>query len=181
MAQKDLDRRLATIEARLDIGQLPIRYALAIDGRDLDTWIRLFVPNVDCGRYGVGREALRSFIEPQVRRFYRSMHQIVGHQFELTAPDSAGGKTYCKAEHEVGERWIVMAICYSDRYRQIDGEWFFESRKEEHWYAVDHLERPQAVNFHDWERASKPAYPWAFPTWDTFWGPGPKPGRTSTE
>jgi len=161
--------RLARVEAYQAIQQLPIRYALAVDGRDIGAWVGLFVPDVDMGRHGRGRDVLRSYIEPQLRWFYRSMHQIVGHRIELIDNDSARGAVYCRAEHEVGDRWIVMAICYFDDYRRVDGEWFFARRAEKHWYAADVLERPQAVDFDSWHTSPQaPALPHVFPTWSTF-------------
>ena len=143
--------RLARVEAQLAIGQLPIRYALAVDQRDLDAWVGLFVPDVDMGRHGRGREVLREWIAPAVSQFYRSIHQICGHRIELGPagptgePETASGQVYCRAEHEVGKRWIVMAIRYDDEYRRVDGEWLFSRRRERHWYAADLLERPQQV------------------------------------
>jgi hypothetical protein len=161
--------RLARVEAYQAIPQLPIRYALAVDGRDIDAWVGLFVPDVDMGRRGRGRDVLRAYIEPQLRWFYRSIHQIVGHRIELTDEDSARGAVYCRAEHEVGDRWIVMAICYFDDYRRVDDEWFFARRAEKHWYAADVLERPQAVDFDSWHTSgAPPALPHMFATWSTF-------------
>jgi hypothetical protein len=76
---------------------------------------------------------------------------------------------YCRAEHEVGERWIVMAICYFDDYQRVDGEWFFRRRAERHWYAADVLERPQDVDFDSWRVSGDgPALPHQFPTWSAF-------------
>jgi len=72
----DLEKRLARVEAQLAIQQLPVRYAVAIDARDLDAWVNLFIPDVDCGAHGKGREALKRFIDPAVRTFYRSIHQV---------------------------------------------------------------------------------------------------------
>jgi hypothetical protein len=166
----DLAERLARVEAQLAIQQLPIRYALAVDGRDVDAWVALFEPDVRMGRHGSGRAVLRRFIEPQLRWFYRSIHQIVGHRIELLDADTARGAVYCRAEHEVGERWIAMAICYFDDYRRVDGEWYFARRREHHWYAADVLERPQAVAFDSWHTSGgSPALPHAFPTWEAFW------------
>ena len=63
-----------------------------------------------------------------------------------------------------------MDICYRDEYRRVDGEWFFSRRNEQHWYAADLLERPQAVDFDSWGTSGgPPPLPGAFPTWDTFW------------
>ena len=130
-------RRITRLEDRLDIGQLPIRYALAVDQRDLDTWVSLFIPTVSVGRLGSGRDALRAQIEPQLRNFYRSIHQIVGHRIDLADYKTARGQTYCRAEHEVDDRWVVMAIRYDDEYQKVDGEWLFARRRERHWYATD--------------------------------------------
>jgi hypothetical protein len=169
MSADDLLARLDRIESYQAIQQLPIRYALAVDGRDLDAWVGCFVPDVDMGRHGRGREVLRAWIEPALRGFYRSIHQIVGHRIELGDGDAATGRTYCRAEHEVGDRWIVMAICYLDQYQRVDGEWFFARRAERHWYAADALEHPQAVDFDSWHpEAPKPAFPHLFPTWSNF-------------
>jgi hypothetical protein len=171
----DAGLRLARLEARWAIGQLPIRYALAVDSRDLDAWTGLFVPDVDLGRAGRGRAALRARIEPQLRWFYRSVHLICGHRVELgpdgeDGPDSATGSVYCRAEHEVGDRWIVMAIRYDDEYRRVDGEWLFARRREHHWYAADVGEHPQSVAFDSWGVAGHPpALPGLDPAWSGFW------------
>ncbi len=164
-----LAERIDRIESQLAIGQLPIRYAMAVDGRDVDTWIGLFVPDVQIGRDQFGREALRGWIEPALRTFRRSIHQIVGHRIEFVDADHATGAVYCRAEHEVAERWIVMAICYFDDYRRIAGEWLFSRRQEQHWYATDINEHPQEVGFDSWHRGALPRLPDRFPTWAAFW------------
>src|SRR5437762_4227098 len=79
---------------------------------DLDAWVNLFIPDVDCGSYGKGREALKRFIEPAVRTFYRSIHQICGHVIELIDSDHAKGteigRASCRDRVECGAadgRW----------------------------------------------------------------------------
>jgi hypothetical protein len=172
--------QLERIDAHLQIQQLPIRYALAVDGRDVDAWVNLFVPDVDMGRRGRGREVLRAYIEPQIRQFYRSIHFICGHRIEVLDADTGRGAVYCRAEHEVGERWIVMAICYFDDYRRVDGEWLFERRGERHWYAADLNEPPQAVRFDSWGTGhAPPALPHQFPSWASFWASSPTGPITS--
>ncbi len=174
MTPQPLDARLAAVEARLAIGQLPIRYATAVDARDLDAWVGTFVDDVDCGRHGRGRDALKRWIEPQVRGFYRSIHLICGHLIELVDADHATGQVYCRAEHEDRGRWIVMAICYYDSYERRGDEWFFSRRREKHWYATDVLERPHAP-FQHWpgHEHEAPALPQALATWGRFWAGDP--------
>jgi SnoaL-like domain len=174
-----LSVRLACVEAQLAIGQLPIRYALAVDQRDLDAWTALFVPDVDMGRHGSGRQALREWIAPQLATFYRSVHQICGHRIVLGpvgpsgVPDTASGHVYCRAEHEVGDRWIVMAIRYDDEYRRVDGEWMFARRRERHWYKADVTERPPQVAFDSWsETPAAPGLPHVDRSWGDFWRDG---------
>jgi hypothetical protein len=164
-----LAERVERIEAQLAIEQLAVRYAMAVDSRDIDAWVGCFRPDVDMGRHGTGREALRRYIDPKVRQFYRSVHQICGHRIELAGPDQATGAVYCRAEHEVGDRWIVMAICYFDDYARLDGEWFFSRRRERHWYAADVTQRPQSVGFTGWEGGKEPALPGEFGPWGSFW------------
>ena len=170
----DLLDRLDAVESQLAIGQLPIRYALAIDGRDVHSWVQLFVPDVQVGREAFGRDTLGANIEPQLRTFGRSVHQICGHRIDLDPDDRdrATGATYCRAEHEVDERWIVMAICYDDEYQRVDGTWLFRRRRERHWYAADINEHPQAVGFDSWHTDTPPSLPGAFPTWNPFWSSG---------
>jgi SnoaL-like domain len=175
------ESRLARIEARQLIGQLPIRYAIAVDSRDVEAWVGVFVPDVDMGQHGQGREALRAYIDPHLRWFYRSLHLICGHRIELgpDEPDGSGpltatGSVYCRAEHEVDDRWVVMGIRYDDRYRRIGDEWFFERRREHHWYAADVAERPQAVDFDSWGTSGRrPGLPGLEPSWARFWGEAP--------
>jgi len=170
----DLDalaRRIDRVESELAIRQLPARYALAVDARDLDAWVALFVEDVDCGKYGRGREALRRFIDPNVRTFYRSHHQICGQVIDFVDADHATGTVYCRAEHEAGRHWIVMAICYFDSYERRAGHWYFTRRREKHWYSTDILERPTGPNFQRWElwKDRRPELPHAFPSWRAFW------------
>jgi hypothetical protein len=173
MSDTELAGRIEAVEARLAIQQLPIRYAMAVDSRDLDAWVNCFRPDVDMGRHGAGREALRRYIEPKVRTFYRSIHLICGHRIDLVSADRATGAVYCRAEHEVDDRWIVMAICYFDEYARIDGEWFFSRRRERHWYATDVTRTPQSAGFAEWG-ASSPALPQEFPSWAPFWDGDPR-------
>ena len=169
MPDLGLTERVDRIESQLAIQQLAVRYAMAVDARDIDGWVGCFRPDVSLGRHGQGRDALRRSIDPMVRRFYRSVHQICGHRIELDGPGRATGAVYCRAEHEVGDAWIVMAICYFDEYVRLDGEWFFSRRRERHWYAADATRTPQSVGFAGWPGSGEPALPGEFASWDRFW------------
>lgn len=165
--------RIDRLESTAAIQQLPMRYALAVDGRDVDGWVDLFVDDVDCGRHGRGRDALRGVIAGALASFYRSVHQICGHRIEFDDADHAHGTVYCRAEHEDGGRWIVMAIAYFDTYARRDGAWYFVRRRERHWYAADWEERP-AAPFTGWAaHPTPPELPQAFEHWRPFWADRP--------
>jgi hypothetical protein len=171
-----VEQRLERVEAQLAIQQLPIRYAISVDSRDLDALVALFVEDVDCGRRGRGRAALKDYYasDPVLKGFYRSVHQICGHAIDLVDADNATGKVYCRAEHEDSGHWVVMAICYFDTYQRRDGAWQFVRREEQHWYSSDWLERPGTPQFQNWpgkytSERYQPRLPHAFPTWAPFW------------
>ncbi|MGE3791058.1 MAG: nuclear transport factor 2 family protein [Hyphomonadaceae bacterium] len=172
----ELAERIERLESIHAIQQLAVRYAIAIDSRDLDAWLALFPDDIDCGKRGRGREALRGFIAPLLRDFYRTVHLICGHQIELVDRETATGRVYCRAEHERGEEWIVQAICYFDQYVRRDGAWYFNRREEDFWYSADLLERPQQAAFSHWPGPAPRFQPKMMvsrvPTWRAFWAEG---------
>jgi ketosteroid isomerase-like protein len=169
----DLAARIDRIESTLAIQQLPVRYAMAVDSRDVDTWVSLFIEDVNCGKQGKGRETLRGIIEPAFRTFYRSQHFLCGHRIEFVDADHATGHVYCRAEHEDGDNWVVVALCYFDTYERRDGAWYFARRRDRHWYASDMLSHPAGPDFKDWPDRDAPlqnsTLPGEFPTWRKFW------------
>jgi hypothetical protein len=171
--EADLLRRIDRIESYQAIQQLPIRYAIAVDSRDVDGWVNLFVEDVQVGRNERGRDALKKFISGALTNFYRSHHQICGQQIDFIDVDHATGRTYCRAEHEDGDSWVVMAICYFDTYERRDDKWYFTRRLEEHWYSADVLARPQGPSFQNWPSGTfadqKARLPHRFDSWDKFW------------
>jgi hypothetical protein len=102
--------RLDRIESSLAISQLPSRYAMALDARDLDSLVELFIGDVEAGAEGRGREALKRWYDRVLRRFYRSIHLICGQQFDFVDADHATGSVYCRAEHEDGDGWYVITM-----------------------------------------------------------------------
>jgi hypothetical protein len=167
----DLAARLDRIEAELAIGQLAARYAEAVDSRDLEALGELFVADVDNGRHGVGRDVLRGWFREVLTGFYRSMHFVCGHVIDILDADHATGSVYCRAEHEDGEAWVVMAIRYLDTYRRDYGIWYFERRRLQPWYSADSLQHPNDGPFSRWpgREPQRMRLPADFPTWEPFW------------
>lgn len=166
----ELRARIERVESVQAIERIANRYAFAADARDLEGLLLMFVDDVDCGRFGVGREALRASYEIVHRQFYRTVHQVVGHQIEFGEAGHATGQVMMRAEHEVGDRWVVAMLCMFDTYERRNGEWFFVRRKPESWYSTDFDRRPQGPtwNADDWSGRT-PRLPELFETWSTFW------------
>ena len=165
-----LEARLERVESVQSIERLGQRYALAADARDIENLLLLFVDDVDCGRFGVGRDVLRSSYEVVHRQFYRTVHQVVGHTIAFVDADHATGTVLMRAEHEVADRWIVAMLCMFDTYERRGGEWFFVRRKPESWYVTDYGVPPHGPDWspEGWDGRT-PRLPHLFPTWATFW------------
>jgi hypothetical protein len=165
------DERLARLEAIDEIRQLPHRYGLAVDTRDLDALASLFVSDVRVGRDQTGRAALAEWYGRSLERFGVSIHFVGNHVIDVLSPDSASGVVTCRDELEVGGEWHIGMIQYWDDYRREDGQWLFRRRKLHRWYLVDALTRPgwsAGVNA-DAETIRTPLLPDAWPSWDRFW------------
>ena len=162
----DVERLIATDEIR----QLASRYALAIDSRDLDTLVDLFVEDVRVGEER-GRTALRRDFGRQLRSIGVSILFVGNHVIDFEDDRQARGVVYCRAEIQEGERWIAQAIQYRDRYERRDGRWLFVRRRHLLWYGSEQQKSPLAQPPADWPRCStgRGTIPESWETWKRFW------------
>ncbi|OWY60028.1 hypothetical protein B7486_71410, partial [cyanobacterium TDX16] len=103
---------LQRLVAHEEIRQLAARYAVAIDSRDLDALVALFVPDVQVGAHVQGREALRGFFDRTLRDVGVTVLHLGGHVIELDDAEHAQGTVYCRGGIQHGDRWIEQAIAY---------------------------------------------------------------------
>jgi ketosteroid isomerase-like protein len=157
--------------ARDEIRQLACRYALAIDSRDVDALVRLFVPDVRVGRDASGREALRAFWVESLRAIGVSILFVGNHVIDFQDACHATGIVYCRGQIQDGEKWIEQAIQYRDRYERRDDEWLFVRRVHVLWYGVETAERPLAQEPANWpeRHVGRGTVPEDLPTWQAFW------------
>jgi hypothetical protein len=166
----DLLARIDRLESVEGIRQLVARYGVLIDARDLDALTELFVPDVRVTRTERGHPAMRALLKRLVSAFTTSIHFVGNHTIDFVDADHAEGVVYCRAEHEVGDRWVVMTIQYWDRYERRDGRWRFTGRQLKHWYSLDMLERPVGPDKTRWNPAgTSESLPGIYPSWDRFW------------
>ncbi len=183
MTDESLLARIDRVESHLAIQQLAARYALAVDSKDVEGVVSLFVEDVSAGRsWGTGREALTRFYKDALSHFYRSMHLVAGHVIAFDDNDHAHGVVHCRAEHEAGTQWGIMVMNYKDDYERHGGTWYFRRRRLQSLYTTDILTRPRGPGFlRGWaeEAGDRSAgegarLPAEFATFATFWRDFPR-------
>lgn len=169
-AARDARKALAYEEIR----QLAARYALAVDSRDLDTLVGLFVDDVRVTREESGREALRASFEAQLKPLGVTILNIGTHVIDFADDDHATGHVYCKGEIQEGPRWIHQAILYRDKYERRDGRWYFVGRRHDLWYGANVGQNPAGLPPANWPERSygSGTVPSLWTTWRDFAGTG---------
>ena len=160
-----------------EIRQLALRYAFALDRRDLDALVALFVDDVDAGPHGTGREALKASFDESLRAVGVTMLFVGNHLVDLDPddPDRARGTVYClgRIQADPGSaRMVEHAIQYSDRYERRDDAWQFVGRRHELFWGVELAEQPLAQAPADWpaNQVGVGTVPHRYETWQRFWG-----------
>jgi SnoaL-like domain len=173
---EDLLRRIDRLESLDEIRQLPAKYALSLDMRDLDAHVNLFAQDIRVSRDKVGRSHLKRWLDDTLRlQFTGTSHHIGNHVIEFDDPDHAHGVVYSKNEHETGDAWIIMQMLYWDNYERIDGRWYFRRRLPCYWYATDLNAPPIGDNKMRWPGREdyEGAYHDLWPSWKEFWNNPP--------
>jgi hypothetical protein len=168
------DDGLSPIErvvARDEIRQLAVRYAFAIDARDLDLLVSLFVPDVQVGGDATGRDALRASFEGSLGAIGVSILFVGNHLIDFEDAEHAAGGVYCRGQIQDGERWVEQAIHYEDTYARRDGAWLFVRRVHRLWYGIDTGARPMSQSPANWpiHHAGRGTLPEAWESWRAFW------------
>jgi ketosteroid isomerase-like protein len=173
--------RIARLEAYEAIRQLAARYALAIDMRDIDALVGLFV---DDGRNVFftpdesgtpGGQALRARYNVTQRGYTNSLHTIHQHIIDLDDQDHAHGIVYARCEQEIEDHtWTLTAFQYWDRYERVEDRWLIAERRAMPWYFTPWQEPPVGARKMRWiDRPHEEAgLPHAWPSWGRFWADG---------
>jgi SnoaL-like domain len=167
-----LEARIDRLESLDAIRQLPAKYALTLDMRDIDAMVTLFPEDVRVGKEASGRAALRAYMDRTLRSpFTGTSHHIGGHIIEFDDADHAHGIVYSKNEHETGDEWVIMQMIYADDYVREGGRWYFARRLPLYWYATDLGNPPIGENKMRW-----PGTEWVegnfhklFPSFAEYW------------
>jgi len=166
---------LQRLIAKDEIRDLAHRYSLAMDSRDLDALVALFIDDVRVGRDRSGRTALRDDFDRQLRSIGISILMVANHVIEFDDDDHAHGSVYCRAEIQDGDRFITQAIRYDDTYEKRDGHWFFVRRKHLLFYGRDAGENPLTLPPANWPQShtGRGTLPESDASWQRFWASEP--------
>lgn len=167
----ELQRRIERLEALDEIRQLAAKYAVALDMRDLDSLVNLFVEDVGVPGGRQGRAALRQWYDTELRRdLLGSAHGVHGHVIDVHDGDHATGLVYSRNDLETGSVWVMELLAYLDAYERRDGRWFFLRRTPLFWYESDHTDPPIGPRKMRWPNttAHDGGFHDAFPSWAEF-------------
>ncbi len=167
----DTDALVERLWAHEQIRQLASHYAVAIDSRDLDALVALFVDDVRVGRDLYGRDALKASFADSLRAIGVSMLHVGTHAIDLVDADHAIGSVYCLAQIQDGDRWVDQSILYRDTYERRDGRWYFVRRIHELWYGLEAPRNPLHQDPAEWpaNHDGKGTVPGSWPSWGRFW------------
>lgn len=165
------EEQLARLVAHDQLRQLVSRYAVAVDARDLDTLVGLFVDDVRVGRDQIGRAALRRSFEVSLSAVGVTILQVGTHVIDLLDADHATGIVYCAGQVQEDGRWIHQSILYRDTYERRGEDWYFVRRVHELFHGVAAPSDPLDQEPANWPERSygRGTAPGSFPTWGQFW------------
>lgn len=134
----DLLARVARLEALDEIRQLAAKYAVALDQRDLNAVVNLFVDDVGVPGKRRGRAALRAWYDTEMRHdLLGSAHGVLGHVIDVHDADHASGLVYSRNDLETDSVWVIELLAYLDSYERRSGRWYFARRTPLFWYQTD--------------------------------------------
>ena len=137
--------------ARDEIRQLAYRYAGAVEKRDVDAMVDLFVPHARFGSYGEGPDALRRLMHETMAGSLFAVILVANHLIDFDGSDHAAGEVWahCHAQTE-RDGFLEQLIKYEDRYVRHEGRWLFLHRRHRLWFGVGHRESPLRQDAADW-------------------------------
>lgn len=123
--------------------ELAHRYAVALDRKDVDALVGLFVPAI--------QDKVRASLGPAVERLGVTVLSVTTQTVDPVDDDHATGVVYCTGEiDDTDEGWIRQQIVYQDRYERHDGQWYITSRDHQLVYGVRLPEHPLQQDPANW-------------------------------
>lgn len=128
-----IDRLLWSDEIR----QLPLRYSVAIERRDVDAMAALFSPNARFGAWGEGDAGVRALMGHTMADSIFAVIMVANHVIDFDSDERAHGEVWanCYAQNIPGQ-FIRQLIKYEDTYERVRGNWTFLRRRHRLWFGA---------------------------------------------
>ena len=174
---KDIEKRLARLEAESQIRQLIARYCFTIDDRDYDAIAALFtddavVRSADGVMNATGIDAIMKQYEGRFEVLGPGQHFMHDVALDIGDGDQATGRVSGHAELWRRDQMMVAGLRYNDRYRRTDKGWLFADREICFLYYVAVDDYPGILGKTDRNRAydtPQPAdFPEKLPSWAAY-------------
>lgn len=162
----DLEKLLAYEEIR----QLASRYAHALDSRDWDALVELYLEEVEVPDGTRGKAALRKWYFSRMRDRYVTILNVGTHVIDLVDETLATGVVYCHCEMGDENRWVQQMVGYADTYRRSNGRWYFSNRDHQLFYGQVIDRSPMAQPPTTWPatQVGRGTLPGSWPSWQKY-------------
>ncbi|BBX18057.1 hypothetical protein CRI77_15055 [Mycolicibacterium duvalii] len=153
MSAPEVDR-IAALLARDEIRSLPVRYAAAVEARDVDAMAELFSPHARFGKHGEGPDGLRRSMADSLTGSLFAVILVANHLIDLQDESHGTGQVWahCYAQTRA-DGFLEQLIRYEDRYEKLGGRWLFAHRRHRLWYGTAHERSPLAQPVANWPRS----------------------------
>jgi len=129
----DVERRLKTLEDRIELQDLAVRYFIASDDDDYATLEALFAPDAvfRAGSFtgGTDRSAIIAFLRNARANMGITVHTPHYSLITFTGGHSATGVVGAHLEIAMGGQSLFGAVRYQDDYVRLNGKWHFARRE----------------------------------------------------
>ena len=154
-------RQVRELADKAALVNLSVLYSMAVDDHDLDTVVACFAPDGTFTRLGTtvrGHDDLRAFYGSMMDRYVTTLHTPESHVAVVDVDaGTATGVVNGHGELALGDRLLLAAYRYDDRYVRLDGRWVFAARTIRFMYNVPFEE--MATSFADRRRLRVPGHP----------------------
>jgi len=124
------------LQALDEIRQLPLRYAQAIEHRDVEAMSALFSPNARFGRWGEGPDGLRALMGQTMETSIFAVILVANHLVVFDGFAQAHGEVWARCyAQDSGGQFIEQLIKYEDTYERPQEEWLFLHRRHRLWFG----------------------------------------------
>jgi hypothetical protein len=122
----------------LELQRLQAAYADVVSRRAWPELERLFLPDITVevdtvnapAKTFTGPAEFIAFVSAACERFDHFQFVILNSVLELRGEDAIGRIFMCEIRHETAiNDWTTAYGLYSDRYRNVDGSWWFAQRR----------------------------------------------------